>query len=212
MEELADLVVGGRVVVRKGAPFTASLTVAKKKAKRGTGGRLALHLADVEMADGEHLALDTTQAESGGGPGPKAYKTLVFASVILLSPAGVTTALLLHGQEVVLPEGTEIAARVGSATTLDQRKFNLAPEGKPPTPSSQPSGQKNQLVTLHVETSPDDARLWVDGKRQGESSTTLSIARGLHKVKVNRDGFKPWQQKVVIEGNPLTLTVALEKK
>jgi hypothetical protein len=212
MEALSDLVCGGRIVVRKGAPLTATLTVATKKAKRGPGGRLTLHIADVKMADGEHLALDTTQAESGGGPGPKAYKTLVFASVILLSPAGVTTALLLHGQEVVLPEGTEIAARVGATATLDQAKFDLAPVAEQPATTSQSFGQKSQLVTLQLETSPADAQLWLDGKRQDEPSTKIFIRRGLHKVKVRRDGFKTWQQRVVIEGDPLTLTVALEKK
>jgi hypothetical protein len=124
MEALTDLVVDGRVIVRKGAPLSASLTAAKKSAKRGTGGRLTLHIADVQMANGQSLPLDTTQAESGGGPGSKTYKTLVFASVILISPAGITAALLLHGQEVVLPEGTEIAAHVGAATTLDAGSFD----------------------------------------------------------------------------------------
>jgi len=69
-------------------------------------------MTDVEMADGERLALDTTQANSGGGPNGKVYKGLVIASIVLLSPAGTATALLLHGQEVVLPEGTELEARV----------------------------------------------------------------------------------------------------
>ena len=112
MEALADLVVDGRIVVRKGAPLTATIVAAKKKAKMGPGGRLSLHMTDVEMADGERLALDTTQANSGGGPNGKVYKGLVIASIVLLSPAGTATALLLHGQEVVLPEGTELEARV----------------------------------------------------------------------------------------------------
>jgi len=33
----------------------------------------------------------------------------------------VTTALLLHGLEVVLPEGTELEARVGATTTLHRQ-------------------------------------------------------------------------------------------
>jgi hypothetical protein len=136
---------------------------------------------------------------------------LVFASIILISPAGITAALLLHGHEVVLPEGTEIAARVGATTTLDSSSFDRA-EGEGQARSTQPAVQSGQKVTLGVNMAPTDAMLWIDGKRQIESSTKLSIARGLHKVKAAKRGFKTWQQRVVIAGDPLTLTIALEPK
>jgi PEGA domain len=214
MEALADLVVDGRIVVRKGAPLTATITVAKKKAKMGPGGRIRLHIADVEMADGEHLALDTTQAESGGGPSEKVYKGLVIASIALLSPAGATTALLMHGQEVVLPEGTEFEARVAATRMLDQQKFQLAPaaDGARVSVQSAAPPQAKQAATLLIETNAGEGSLWVDGKFGGKVPTRLCIQRGLHKVKVVRDGYKPWQQKVVIGGDPLTLLVTLEKR
>ena len=212
MEALADLLVEGRVVVRKGAPLTATILVATRKAKRGPGGRLTLHIADVEMVDGERLALDTTQAESGGGPGAKAYRTLVFVSIIALSPAGVATALLLHGQEVVLPEGTEIDTRVSHATTLDAQKFAQTLVADQAVSFTPPLRQKDELATLLVQTSPEDARLWVDGKSQGNSSAKLLIKRGLHKIRVRRDGFKLWEQRVVIAGDSLTLRVTLNKQ
>src|SRR5271170_4289730 len=179
----------------------------------GPGGRLSLHMTDVEMADGERLALDTTQANSGGGPNGKVYKGLVIASIVLLSPAGTATALLLHGQEVVLPEGTELEARVATATTLDQQKFETAPlaDGAGVSTKLASEAESEQTPMLQIETNAGDGSVWVDGEFRGESPTKLSVKPGVRTVKVVRDGYKVWKQKVVIHGDPLTLRVELEK-
>src|ERR1700743_2676059 len=47
MESLSDLVIGGRVIVKKGAPLTATIVSTTKKTKLTPGGRLSLHIADV---------------------------------------------------------------------------------------------------------------------------------------------------------------------
>jgi hypothetical protein len=211
MQAFADLIVDGRVVVYKGAPVTATVAVAKKKAKRGSGARVSIHITDVEMADGERLALNTTEASSGGGPNEKVYAGLVVASILLLSPAGTVTALLLHGQEVVLPVGTELEARAAEATTLDPVKFELA-EGVSGDSAHRGSEKAEQTVTLGVETNAGDGSMWVDGQFRGETPTKIDLKRGLHTVKVIRSGFKTWQEKVVVEGDSLMLTLALQKK
>jgi hypothetical protein len=214
MESASDLVIDGRVIVRKGAPLTAAIVSAKKKTKLTPGGRVSLHITDVEMVDGERLALDTTQGESGGGPNAKVYKGLVIASIALLSPAGTATALLWRGQEIVLPEGTLLEARVAKEAPFDPEKFEPAAlvnvDGPSADPASTAEAEKN--VTLQIETNVGDGSVWLGSEFVGESPMKLSVKPGIYTVKVVRAGYKPWQQKVVIHGDPLTLRVTMDKK
>lgn len=212
MEALADLVVDGRTIVRKGSPLAATMSVTRKT-RMTPGGRLRLHIVGVEMADGEQLPLDTTETASGGGPGGKVYKGLVIASIATLSTAGATTALLWRGHDVVLPEGTEFGVQVSAERTFDQQNFELAQVADEPKPSIQSAAsQLEQDPTLNIETNAGEASVRVGAKFRGEAPTKLRVKRGLYKVTVVRDGYRRWQRRVVIEGDPLTLLVPLQKK
>jgi hypothetical protein len=185
----------------------------KKKTKLTPGGRMSLNITDVQMADGARLDLDTTQADSGGGPNDKVYKGLVIASLAVYAP--VATGLLWRGQEILLPEGTLLEARVAQDTTFDSQKFKPAVlvsggDGPSAEPTSTTEVEKN--VTLQIETNAGDGSVWLDSEFVGESPMKLSVKPGIYTVRVIRDGYKSWQQRVVIHGGPLTLRVTMDKK
>jgi hypothetical protein len=205
MEAAADVVVDGMVVVRRGAPLTATLTAVQKKAKTVPDGRVSLHMSDVEMANGARLAVDGTRSARGGHVNSKVYKGLVIASLVALSTAGAVTALLIRGEEIVLPEGIELEASVVADTTLDRAKFMAEPKGNAAAVPVPAAG-------MRIETSAGDGSVFVDGKFAGEAPFTADIRPGVRKIEVDRDGYKRWEQKVVVEGAPLKLVVKMEKK
>ena len=139
----------------------------------------------------------------------------MIASILLLSPAGTATSLLWRGQEILLPEGTLLEARVAQDTTLDSRKFESAAlangdSGSSGEPASTGEAEKN--VTLQIETNAGDGSVWLGSEFVGESPMKLSVKPGMYVVNVVRDGYKSWQQKVILHGDPLTLRVTMDKK
>jgi hypothetical protein len=217
LEARTDVVVNGRVIVKRGAPASAIVVVASKHFLRGQGGRLGLQLNSVTLADGETLALDSNYKKGGGGLGKKTYIGLAAASVVLLSPAGAAFLLLNHGAEIVLPEGTAVEGYVGSDTSIAASKMELAdaslsgvkgPNGAPKELEALPK----KLETLAITTSAGDGSIRVDGKFQGEAPTSVELSRGMRVVVINRDGFKEWKRKVLVEGDGLKLQVSLVAK
>jgi hypothetical protein len=205
MEAAADVVVDGVVIVRRGAPLTATLTAVQKKGKTVPDGKVSLRMTDVEMADGGRLRLDGTRDARGGHVNSKVYKGLVIASLALLSPAGAVTSLVIRGEEIVLPEGTELEASVTADTTLDRAKFSAVAAKDDAAAPAAAGG-------MRVETSVGDGSVFVDGRFAGEAPVTVDVLRGVHKVEVDRDGYRKWEQKVVVEGGSLRLVVKMEEK
>ncbi len=205
MEALTDLVVGGRVVVRRGAPLTARLAVVEKKAKSIGSGRISLQIEAVEMANGEPLGLDGTRTAAGGMVGKKLYRGMMIASIVTLSTAGAVATMLSRGDEIVLPEGTALEATVTMDTTLDPEEFPVADSGVTAISTS-------PIAKVRFETSTEDGSVSVDDEFVGEAPVSVDLKRGVHTVRVNRDGYKRWLQRVVIDGDEVKLVVRLEKK
>jgi hypothetical protein len=225
MQALDDLVVDGRLIVRKGAPVTASLLKVEKKSLMTAGGRVYLDMEDVATADGGLLALNTVEQKGAHVPNHTVYKTLVIASMIALSPAGAVTSMALRGQEIVLPEGTEMQAWVQADTPLDAAQFPTATPPAAPLPANSlsrtvPSGipaafaptQPPAVAKLALTTNAGDGSVFVDGEFRGEAPLTLDLRRGLRSIFVRRDGYKLWKEKVVVEGDQLQLLVSMTAK
>jgi hypothetical protein len=212
MEVAADVVVDGRLVVRKGTALTAGVTGAHKKAGVGTGGRLTTRISSVSMADGEALPLATTTQDSGGGPGKKTFRTMAIASAILISPAGTAATLLWHGHEVVLPKGTEFLAEVGEDTTVERGKFAEATAAEASAATSALTPKRDAVLSMRVETNAGDGSLSAGGKFLGEVPTTVDLKRGIVTLTVDRKGYESWKEKVVVDGTGLVLMVEMKKK
>lgn len=209
LEVTEDVVSGGRLLMRRGAPATAEVVSVNQHRKRGQGGRVNMKLRDVELADGSHLSLDTTYAKGGGGLSKKAFKGVAIASAVLLSPSGTAFLLLMHGEEVVVPAGTNVEGYVAKDESLEGDKFAAADgedlSEKPPKDSKKPG-------KLSLETTTGDGSVFINDGYVGEAPTTLELKPGVYKIRVYRDGYREWKEHVVVNGAAPKLKVVLEKR
>ena len=64
--------------------------------------------------------------------------------------------------------------------------------------------------TVTINVSPPDANVYVDGRAQGEGSTSLRLSSAPHRVEVRKDGYEAWKRTVTPRpGYPQTLVARL---
>jgi|SRR5262252_8695839 len=108
------------------------------------------------------------------------------------------------------PKGTEITAYVNGDIPLDPAKFQpKSPEsGAGP---SQTSPQEAAVSSIEVKSTPDGADITVDDKFMGNTPSTLKLASGDHKIRVEKSGFKAWEKTLTVSvGETLSITATLE--
>jgi hypothetical protein len=107
-EVAQDVVVGGLVVIAKGAPAVGAVTEAEPK-KRGKGGKINASVASVLLANNEKIAVRSFGIEQ-----PADQKTGMGLS-------------LIHGKDVTLAKDTEMTAYVDGDLRLKASNFAAAP-------------------------------------------------------------------------------------
>jgi hypothetical protein len=107
-EVAQDVVIGGLVVIAKGAPAVGAVTEAEPK-KRGKGGKINVSVASVLLANNEKIALRSFGIEQ-----PADQKT------------GMSIPLM-HGKDVTLSKETEMTAYVDGDQHLKAGNFTAAP-------------------------------------------------------------------------------------
>ncbi len=64
--------------------------------------------------------------------------------------------------------------------------------------------------TVTINVSPPDATVYVDGRAQGDGSTSLRLSSAPHRVEVRKDGYEPWSRTVTPRpGYPQTIAARL---
>jgi len=106
-EVAQDVVVGGLVVIAKGAPAVGAVTEAEPK-KRGKGGKINVSVASVLLANNEKIAVRSFGIEQ-----PADQKTGMGLS-------------LIHGKDVTLAKDTEMTAYVDGDLRLKAASFAAA--------------------------------------------------------------------------------------
>lgn len=117
------VVVGGQVVVEKGATATALVTKAERNGHWGRAGRIVWMMKEVTAADGSRIPLQFSGRTVGDSHGAKVATQMVVMGALLWPIAPV---VLFHGfkrgENAVIPEGKRFDAQVFAATTV-----NVAP-------------------------------------------------------------------------------------
>lgn len=66
----------------------------------------------------------------------------------------------------------------------------------------------NKTITstgiLSASSYPDKASVWIDGQLRSATSTSLSLNPGWYNVKITKEGYQPWEQKIHIQGEILS--------
>ena len=78
---------------------------------------------------------------------------------------------------------------------------------------SQGSDAKDEAIQVTVKSTPDGADIMLDGKFVGSTPSTFQIEPGDHSVRVELDGFLPWEKSLTITpGGQITLNANLQRK
>jgi hypothetical protein len=91
----------------------------------GRGGKLDVNVDSVRMIDGEKAQLRAVQDNMGGGHVGAMTGAMVATSIAFFPAAPLF--LFIHGKDIVIPQGTEVAAFVQGDMKLDMAKFAPVP-------------------------------------------------------------------------------------
>jgi hypothetical protein len=114
------VVVGGQVVIEKGAAATAFVTQAERGGHFGRAGRIAWTMKEVTAADGTRIPLQFDGRTVGDSKGAKVATRVVLTGLALWPIAPVA---LFHGfkrgDNAVVPEGKRFDATVTGAASVN---------------------------------------------------------------------------------------------
>ena len=102
------IVLDGITVVPKGSMAWGKIAEAKPKRRMGRGGKLAIEIDSVKLANSDRVRLRAVREATGGGHTAVMSGAMIGTAIVFLPIAPVW--LLMHGKEAKIPEGTEITA------------------------------------------------------------------------------------------------------
>ncbi len=222
-EVLEEVKIKDVIVVPRGGLALATITEAEHKRRMARGGKLNVNIDDVRLTDGEKAPLRAVKETQGGGH-TGAMTGAIVATAIVFFPAA-PFFLFMHGKDITIPKGTEITAYVNGDIPLDPKRFAaqtvVNPEaGVTPVqtttdaaPTQTGGGSGAALSTINIKSAPDGAEIIVDEKFVGSTPSSLRLAAGDHKIKLEKSGFNAWERTLTVGvGATSTLDATLEKQ
>ena len=220
-EVLEEVKVHDVVVIPRGGTAWATVTEAQPKRRMGRAGKLNINIDNVRLTSGEKVALRAVKDVKGGGHQGAITGAIVATSIIFFPAAPLF--LLVHGKDITIPKGTEITAYINGDIPLDPKKFATQTTASPeagstvqaPTdaaPAQNGNGSDAVLSTVEIRSTPAGAEMTVDGKFMGSTPSSLRLAAGDHKIRLEKSGFKIWERTLTVgAGATATIDPTLEK-
>ena len=222
-EVLEDVKVKEVIVVPRGGLALATITEAQHKRRMARGGKLNVNIDDVRLVDGEKAPLRAVKEAKGGGH-TGAMTGAMIGTAIVFFPAA-PLFLFMHGKDITIPKGTEVTAYINGDIPLDPKRFAAQTTGNSETGAApvQPnagataaqngSGADAALSIVDIKSTPDGAEITVDEKFMGSTPSSLRLAAGDHKIKLEKSGFKIWERTLTVgAGATATIDPTLEKQ
>src|SRR5882724_2764706 len=222
-EVLDDVKVKDAIVIARGGMAWGTVTEAQPKRRMGRGGKLNINIDNVKLVSGEKVALRAIKDVKGGGHQGAITGAIVATSIVFFPAAPLF--LLVHGKDITIPKGTEITAYINGDIPLDQKKCatqtTVRPEAgsttvQPTTdvaPTQNGNGSDAVLSTVEIKPTPAGAEITVDEKFMGSTPSSLRLAAGGHKIKLEKSGFKTWERTLTVgAGATATVDPTLEKQ
>jgi hypothetical protein len=217
-EVLEEVKVHDAIVIPRGGMAWGTVTEAQPKRRMGRAGKLNINIDNVRLASGEKVALRAIKDVKGGGHQGAITGAIVATSIVFFPAAPLF--LLVHGKDITIPKGTEITAYINGDIPLDPKKFAaqtaISPEPvatgeAPATPEAK--GSDAALSTVDIKSTPAGAEITVDDKFMGNTPSSLRLAVGDHKIKLEKSGFKTWERTMTVgAGATATVDATLEKQ
>ncbi len=108
---LDDVRIGERIVVAHGTKAIGTITFAEHKKRMGRGGKLDFTLDYLRLSDGTKVTLRAQQNHAGSGH-VGAMTAAIAGTALFVAPVAAPFFLMMHGKDVMVPEGTEVTAYV----------------------------------------------------------------------------------------------------
>jgi hypothetical protein len=115
---IEDVVVGGKTVIRRGAPVTATISEVKGKGRFGKNAQLKLDITPVRYM-GTSIPLQPRQKGNmiGGSRGTQAAG-VAGAGAVVLGPLGLAAGYFVVGKAVNVKPGTKLETQVAEDVTV----------------------------------------------------------------------------------------------
>jgi len=169
----------------------------------GRGGKLDVNIDFLRLKDGEKVPLRAVKETKGGGHTGAMTGAMVATGLVFFPAAPLF--LFMHGKDINIPEGTEITAYVAGNIPLDKTKFESVSQSQATNSTESPD-----LATISVSSVPAGADVEVAGKFVGSTPSSLVLARGDHRIKVSKNGYKSWERTLTVSTGSVNVTAELE--
>ena len=209
-----EVKMGGAVVIAQGAPVAGRVVEAVPKTLTKSG-KLDFSSVAVTAADGQSIPLRYSQDSKAAG-GNMTSGLIGAGATVIFGPT-VTMLRMMRAKDIVVPKGTVVevftnqshafqspapaAAASPTAATSTSSESNPAAGDSPPVP----------LAILSVTSTPDGAKITVDGADMGAAPASFQVDPGDHDIQIEKEGFAVWKRKLTVKaGTPIDLEVKLE--
>lgn len=205
-EVVEDVKVDDVVVLSKGAVAIANVTEAEHKKSMGRAGKLNVSISYARLTDNEKIALRAVKEAKGGGHVGAMTGAIVATSIVFFPAAPLF--LFIHGKDITIPQGTEIAAFVDGDMHLEMARFGGAP---PTVATSTQAAPASMQAMLAVDSTPAGADIEVDGGFVGNTPSTVTVTPGSHQIVVKKKGFIDWAKTLNVTGGNVHLNAELQQ-
>src|SRR5882757_6019693 len=213
-----ELVVDGKTIVPEGAIVKGKVVSAEHKRRMGRGGKIDISADAIKLFNSQSIPLRALQHVRGGGQGLNMTGGMLAAASLTLG-VGAPFALLMHGKDIEIRQGSSFTAFVDGDTLLEDIAFqikasslvsNPTVQASPAPKSTENSLKNDQTVAVSIASSPAGAEIEFDGSFVGNTPETLKVLSGDHLVVLRKHGFKSWERKLRVAGEVVNLAADLE--
>jgi PEGA domain-containing protein len=205
-----EVKVGDAVVIAPGATVTGRVTevVPKRFTK---SGKLDFSVDRVAAADGEKILLRYSREKKNAGG---LQSGIVSAgATMMLGPAGMLIGMM-RAKDATLERGLTVEVFTDEVHTFKAATpagATEAAQGKA-EPEAAPTEPPVELVDVSVNSTPDGAKVTVDGMDVGDTPASFRVKTGDHEIQIEKEGFAVWKQQTkATAGAPQNIEATLAK-
>ena len=206
--------VADTVAIAAGAPVMGRITTAVPK-RLASSGKLDFSIERVTAADGAGVSLrysadNSTAAKGLPGGIVGAGASIVFGPTIQM-------LRLMTAKDVTMPKGMIVTVFTNEAHTL--KGASAGPQEASPKANAIAANPENKaaeavvpLSIVSITSTPDGARITVDGTGFGETPASFQLDPGNHELQLQKDGFVVWKKTLSAKsGTPIDIDAQLTK-
>ncbi len=197
-----EVLLKNKIVVPEAAIAKGKVMAAEHKRRMGRGGKIDISADSIQLFNSQTIPLRAVQHGRGGGQGLDMAGGMLAAAALTLG-VGAPFALLMHGKDIEIRQGSVFTAFVDGDVWLEDIAF--------PTKASFPTqlsatktanGSINNSLTaeLTIVSVPRGAEVEFDGVFVGSAPETIKAYPGDHMLILRKKGYNDWQRTIRIAG------------